>query len=225
MNKQKKKKRKIKYKNIFIFIFIAILLFICIYFVLDSKITNIYIKGNSFLTDQQIIDEAGLKNYPKISAVNTKKISKKLKENIYIENVNITHHHFFREITIEITENKPILYYAYDEVSLLADGREVKQSYTLPTLINQTPEDILKKLLKKLDELDGDILTRISEIRYAPTNVDEQLFYLTMDDGNDVYINFNSFSKLNNYIDIVRSFNNKKGTVHLDSGDYLEINK
>lgn len=105
----------------------------------------------------------------------------------------------------------------------MTNGEKVEEHYNLPILINQTPDEMLKKLLKNLDTLDKNVLDRISEIRYYPSNVDDELFYLTMNDGNYVYINFNSFSKLNNYVEIVQKFDNKKGIVHLDSGDYLEI--
>ncbi len=222
--KRKVKKRRIKYKNIFKFIVFLLLILVIVYFILNRKIKNIYIEGNSELTDQEIIDIAGLKNYPKMVSINPKKISSNLDSNIYIASSKIKLNHIKRQITIKISENKPILYYEYDGVYLLSDGSQVKdKKYNLPFLINQTPDEYLKKLLLALNKLDDGVLDRISEIRYYPSKVDQELFYLTMTDGNYVYINFNSFDKLNNYSDFVKSFDNKKGILHLDSGDYLEI--
>lgn len=221
----KKKKRHIKYKSVFLFITLLAILILSIFGISKLPITNIWIVGNNFLSDQEIIDLAGLHDYPKISSIHSEKIIKNLEKNVYLSEVKVKRNHFFREIKIIVKENIPVLYYAYDEKTLLVNGDEVTEQYDVPTLINQTPEDVLEELLKKVNDLDSDISSRISEIQYAPTNVDSELFYLTMDDGNTVYINFNSFSKLNDYIDIIRSFNNKKGILHLDSGDYLEIYK
>lgn len=217
------KKRKVKYKNIIIFIFIVVLGILCVFGIMNLKIKNIYISGNTILSDQQIIDLAGLHNYPSISATSSKDMKKKLESNVYVSSVKIKYRYILREIDIDINENSPLIYYEYEDAYLLANGEKVEEHYNLPILINQTPDDILTKLLANLNTLDKNVLNRISEIRYYPSNVDDELFYLTMNDGNYVYINFNSFSKLNNYVEIIQKFNNKKGIVHLDSGDYLEI--
>ena len=222
MAKSKKKKVRIKYGKIFIFLLFLSSIIFGTYKVITMKTTNIYINGNTIYNDQEIIDLAGLREYPRIITISNHKIEKKLKENIYIKDVIVTRTSFLRKINIEIIENKPILYYQYDNVYLLSDGEKTSDRFEVPILINQTPEDILKKLLKKINDVDDDVLCRISEIRYYPSNVDEELFYLTMNDGNYIYINIKNLKKLNNYIEIVRSFDNKKGIIHLDSGNYLE---
>lgn len=222
--KRKKVKRRIKYKNVFLVF--AFLLIICSvsYYILNLKIKNIYIEGNSELLDQEVIDVSGLHDYPKMITINSKKIEKKLSSSLFVNESKVKINYFKRSVTIKIKENKPILYYEYEEAYLLSNGEHVKdKKYNLPFLINQTPDEHLNRLLVKLNELDDGVLNRISEIRYYPSNVDEELFYLTMIDGNYVYINFNSFDKLNNYVDFVKSFDNKKGILHLDSGGYLEI--
>lgn len=221
---KKRRKKKIKYRNLIIIVVILLIIFLIIKGITNIKLKNIYIKGNNYLTDQQVIDIAGLKEYPKVIKLNKNKLISRLKENDYIEDVEIKFNNFKQEINIEIVENRPLVYYQYDESYLLTNASSVKNlNISLPVLINQTPDLILKKLLKKLESLDEDILYRISEIRYYPSKVDEELFYLIMNDGNYIYINFNSFDKLNNYIDIIKGFDNKKGILHLDSGDYLEI--
>ena len=44
-----------------------------------------------------------------------------------------------------------------------------------------------------------------------------------MNDGNYVYLTLNKFLKINSYLDIVKEFNNKKGILYLDSGEYFKI--
>ena len=217
-------KKKIKYKNIIIFIFIIVIISLSIYYILNLRIKNIYIKGNKEIIDQKVIDISELKNYPRIISLSKKTIQKKLTSNKYIENAKVNINYFNQSIEIEIEENIPVLYYSYDDTYLLSNGSSISdKKYNLPILINQTPDLILKKLLKKLSNIEKDSLDRISEIKYSPSTVDEELFFLTMSDGNYVYINFNSFNKLNNYIDYIKNFKKKKGILHLDSGDYLEV--
>ena len=225
MKNKKIKRRKIKYKNVTVLLtIVAILLSICL-FITNARVENIYIEGNSIISDQQIIDELGIRNYPKIIAINRKKMESNLNDNPYIEKVDIKYSNFMRVVSIKVKENRPLLYYQYEEKYLLSNGKRVKDKYSLPTLINQTPEDTLEKLLKRLNKLDENILGRISEIKYTPSKVNDNLFYLTMNDGNLVYVDFNTFNKLENYPDYIKGLDNKKGVLHLDSGDYLEIFK
>ena len=71
--------------------------------------------------------------------------------------------------------------------------------------------------------VDYDIVKRISEIKYDPNEVDEGRFFLTMNDGNRVYLTLNKFTKIDNYLDIIKEFDNKKGILYLDSGEYFEV--
>ena len=222
MAKSKKRKVRIKYGRIFLFILLVVGTIIGIYKVFNIRVTNIYVTGNTIYTDQEIIDLAGLHNYPRVIAIRNRKIESQLKQNKYIKDAYVSRTSFLQKVNIEITENKPLLYYQYDNVYLLSNYEKTSDRFEVPILINQTPEDILKKLLKKMSTIDEDVLYRISEIRYRPSNVDDELFYLTMNDGNYIYINIKNLKKLNNYIEIIRSFDNKKGIIHLDSGNYLE---
>ena len=66
-------------------------------------------------------------------------------------------------------------------------------------------------------------MLKISEIKYDPNDIDKERFYLTMNDGNYVYLTLNKFNKINSYLEIVKSFNDTKGILYLDSGEYFEI--
>ena len=54
-------------------------------------------------------------------------------------------------------------------------------------------------------------------------NQKQEKFLLLMNDGNSVYVDFKNFQKLNKYIDIIKSFGNKKGILNLDSGNNFEF--
>ena len=74
-----------------------------------------------------------------------------------------------------------------------------------------------------MSSIDYDIIKRISEIRYDPNEVDDGRFFLMMNDGNQVYLTLNKFTKIDNYLDIIKEFDNKKGILYLDSGEYFEV--
>ena len=68
-----------------------------------------------------------------------------------------------------------------------------------------------------------DVFERISSIKYDPNDVDSGRFLLSMRDGNYVYLSINKFTNINNYIKIIRKFENKKGILYLDSGEYFKV--
>ena len=70
---------------------------------------------------------------------------------------------------------------------------------------------------------DYEIVKRMSEIKYDPNEVDDERFLITMNDGNYVYLTLNKFNKINHYIEIIKEFNNKKGILYLDSGEYFKV--
>ena len=67
-----------------------------------------------------------------------------------------------------------------------------------------------------------DILKKMSEIKYDPDSIDEKRFLITMTDGNYVYLTINRFDAINNYILIIKNFENKKGILYLDAGNVFK---
>ena len=230
-NKERKEKVsniKDKYSNLNYkkTLVILVIIFIVLFFILklfNTKITNIEVKGNNILSDQEIIDLAGIRNYPNSLAHSSSSIKKKLKKNIYIDSVTVKKSNFLKKVTITVKENRALFYYAPENQTILSDGTHVLDTFNVPILVNQVPEDILEKFITKLSDVNDEIIIRINEIRYVPTDMDDNLFLLSMSDKNYIYVNNNTLSKLNDYLSMLKTFNNKKGILHLDSGDYFEI--
>ena len=93
----------------------------------------------------------------------------------------------------------------------------------IPTLLNTTPDEIMKTLANSLSTLDEGILYMINDIEYKPSYnkenqiIDEYRFLLSMNDKNMVYINAKRLKSLNKYLDIIAT--NKitsNGTLYLD---------
>ena len=219
---KKKVKRKLSIKKIIIFV---IILFLIIFLIklFNTNITNIYISGNTYLTDQEIIDITGLDNYPKSINKLSYNVEKKLKDNIYINNVIVTKNLMLNEIYIQIEENYPLFYYEPKEKTILYNGDEIKEILSSITVINSIPSEFFDELLNKLRKIDIDILNRISELEYKPNDLLKERFFLLMNDGNHVYITLDKFLTLNKYLDIIKEFDNKKGILYLDSGEYFDV--
>ena len=220
MKKRVKKRRKLKIGRILLAFFLLFLTIFVIYSILNLKITNIFISGNYYLSDQQIIDAASIGDYP--SVIKGVKQIKNLKDNIYIKDVRVK----VRKITqvyIEVTENRPLFYSIDMEKTVLLDGRTTSEKYPTPTLLNYVIDSVYPTFVEEMGKLDIDILNRISEIKYEPNDVDDNRFLLLMTDGNYVYINNSTFYKLSKYMEIIRNFPNKKGVLYLDYGNNFEI--
>lgn len=220
MKKRVKKRRRLKIGRILLAFFLLFLTIFVIYSILNLKITNIFISGNYYLSDQQIIDAASIGDYP--SVIKGVKQVKNLKDNIYIKDVRVK----VRKITqvyIEVTENRPLFYSIDMEKTVLLDGRTTSEKYPTPTLLNYVIDSVYPTFVEEIGKLDIDILNRISEIKYEPNDVDDNRFLLLMTDGNYVYINNSTFYKLSKYMEIIRNFPNKKGVLYLDYGNNFEI--
>ena len=222
-NKKVVKKRKLKKKAIFFSLILIAIISLSLYYIYNIRITNIYIIDNEILSDSEIIKIAQLENYPISMQNTTQDIKKRLEKNDYINKVKVKKEGLLKEVYIYIEENKPLFYYQLVNKTVLKDGKMVDEKYNLPVVTNEISDEIFKKFIDKINDIDKNVLEHISEIKYDPNEIDQERFYLSMNDGNYVYLTLNKFSKINNYLEIVKTFNNAKGILYLDSGEYFEI--
>ncbi|MBQ9072452.1 MAG: FtsQ-type POTRA domain-containing protein [Bacilli bacterium] len=220
--KKEVKKRKLNKKRFFIFLIILIIIVLLIYKLFNTNITNIYISGNSYLTDQEIIDMAGITKYPNSINNMSYSIKNRLEKNKYIYSAKVNKNLFLNKVYIEVKENYPLFYYQSEVKTILYNGDKVDDKFSTITVINKIPDTIYDKFLSKLKQVDNDILNRMSEIEYKPNDVDEERFFILMNDGNYVYLTLNKFLTINKYIEMIKSFDNQKGILYLDSGEYFD---
>ena len=220
------KKKKLRLLPFLIFIIvIAVIVFVCL-FVLDTKVKNIIITGNEVLSDDDIIELAGLTDYPSFYKTLNLTMKNNLKENPLIESVDINRS-FYHIIEIDVKEYE-ILYKRKDKGKyVLENKKEVtldkETPYTIPRLINTIPKKILDRFIKYYKRVDLSIREKISEIKYDPNEFDEERFLLYMDDGNSVYITITKFERLNYYNEVLPQLDGKKGYLYLDSGNHFQI--
>lgn len=221
-NVKHKKRIKVRYDRIFLCLFLLFLIGTICFSILNQPISNIYVTGNKLLSDQFIIDEAGLRNYPSTLTFSTMNIQKKLEHQELIAKARV-YRTGFRSIKIKVEEDTPVFYDKYNSKTVLSSGKKIKTVYEVPLLINYTPTKIYKQLIASLTMVTDDVFERISTIKYDPNEVDEGRFLVSMSDGNYVYLSINKFDQINNYIKIMSKFDHKKGILYLDSGEYFKV--
>lgn len=220
--KKTKKKYRLKFQGIVVIVLVLYIIITAIFSFLNKKITNIYVLNNSYLTDQRIIEIAGIEEYPSTITNTCSVIKKRLEKDTYINSANVYKKNI-TEVYIEVIENRPLFYKSSSNKTVLLNGVEVKDIYSVPTLINYVPDTIYNEFLKNMQSISTSIIDRISEIEYNPNEVDSERFLLTMNDNNYVYLTLYKFDRINNYVDIIRNFEGKKGILYLDSGTYFKV--
>jgi len=219
----KKRMRKINYKKIII-VFAIILFCGLIFFLYRSlKVKTVYVVGNNFLTESEILEETNLLEYPYLYQVSANDIKDKLTKNDLINHVKVSKS-ISGKVVIEIEENK-ILYQDTTGKYVLSNNNEISLENSIlgiPTMMNDCSE-VREKLVNKLLLIDSDIMKHISEIEYKPTELDKERFMFYMTDGNYVYITLSKISLINSYNEVYPTLEGKKGILYLDSGNHFEI--
>lgn len=208
-------------KLLLVLLIMYVIGFLC-YKVAISRITNIYIKNNNILTDQEVIDASGLRNYPSFILTTNYSIKNKLLKNDLVKKVKVKKG-LWGKVYIDIEEYNPL--FIYEDKVILDNKNEVDLDISLPILVNKVDDDILDKLISKYESINDEIKLMISEIRYDPNDIDKERFLFTMSDGNYVYITLYKLSSIDEYLKITSTLKDKKGILYLDSGNYFEVFK
>ena len=223
MGKKKVIKRKIKIVPVLLLLLIVFLIYLFYRIISGIKIQNIYVLNNHFLSDDYVIEQAGLTDYPSYFLNFSYKIKNKLESNDYIKSVKISKY-FYGVVEISIEENNVLFYREYDKKYVLEDRKEVDYlpyDFVATSLVNYIPDTIYNNFINKYIKLDLSIRNKISEIKYDPSEYDESRFMLYMIDGNYVYITLTKLDSLDYYNEIYPTLEGRKGILYLDSGNHF----
>ena len=223
---KKRVRRKFNLGKFILFILIIFIIYFGMKYLFSIKINNIIIVNNNYYSDEEIIEKAGIENYPEFITLSRKKIKNKLSTLDLIEDVEIKKEFGFI-LRITIKEKKILYHIRSNNEYRVSDNKNYSLDNVtgVPTLINYVPEEVEKKFVNKFKDIDSNIINMISEIEYNKTSYDSERFLLYMNDGNEVYITVTRTNLLNKYVEIVTKLDNKKGILYLDSGNYFEIKK
>ncbi|MBE6152354.1 MAG: FtsQ-type POTRA domain-containing protein [Firmicutes bacterium] len=217
-----KKRRRVKIGAVLVFLIILVLLLSLFFGILSKPITNIYISGNNYLSDQEVIELGALDNYPSAIKNLSLLIKKRLEKSDLIISAKVKKKGFTR-VYIEIEENRPLVFNSSINQTILLDGTTINEKMPSSTLVNYVPDTIYDSFINAIKGIENNVLERVSEILYNPNDVDAERFLLIMDDGNYVYLTLRKFDSINNYINIIKKFGDKKGILYLDSGEYFKV--
>lgn len=222
MNKKVKKKR-FNFKRFFIFLLFLVCIILSYIFLSKIKVKNILVINNKYVTDEQIIEAASLDNYPSFIKYNITKGKKSIKKITQIKDVSIKRKWGFK-IVINVEEHQVLFKERSTGDYITSDGTNLKESISeVPTLINFVSDDVKNKMIDKFSIINDDVLSKISEIEYAPNEYDTERFVFYMNDSNMVYVSLNKIKEFNKYNKIKDQIGTNKGILYLDSGNYFEI--
>lgn len=218
---QKKKKKRLRIgRLLFLILLIGAVSFAFVKYV-RIPIRNINISGNSILTDQEIIDIAKLDNYPSYFEVLSYSVKRRLAKNEYINSVKVRKG--LLNVIIKVEENK-VLYIDQKtgEKVMLNTKINDDKIICVPFLTSSLPSGKEEEFKKAMNKIDSSVLCKMSEIKHDPNDIDEDRYYVNMNDGNGVYLTINKFKKINKYDSILESIGKENGVLYLDYGDYFK---
>ncbi len=224
MAKKLVKRKKFKVFHFLIFLFIIGILVFLIYLLLNSKIRNINVYGNKYLSDEEILEQADLTDYPSFFRTFSYQIKQKLQKLPMVKTVTIKKS-FFHVFNIYVDEYPIILKNGTTNQYILASGEELELTgeYRVPKLLNTVSKEKYDDFIEEVANIKASILGEISEMKYVPNEYDKDRFLLYMNDGNSVYLTLTKFEMINYYHKVLPQLEGRKGILYLDSGNHFKI--
>lgn len=221
---KKVKRKKLNIKRLILLLLILYLIIMICYAIISMPIKNIYIRNTRLIKDNEIIEIAGIKNYPGIFKISSKKMEDKIRTLDLVNDVKVKKS-IWGKVIITIEEAKPLFYNRTVEKVVLSNKKEVSSSSKylgIPTLVNRVPSDLLETFIKSFCNIETDIIGMINEIEYNPDIagdivIDSNRFLLRMNDSNIVYVNTLNMKRLNDYKQVMGTIGDARGTLYLDS--------
>ncbi len=224
MAKKIVKRKKLRVFRLLLLLFVIAIISFFVYLYVTTNTQNIIIKGNNYISDEEVLQETDLKNYPSFILTMPSKIQKKLAKNQYIKSVKVRRkfYHTFEIIIKEydvLFKNDTLNKYVLDNKQEITSDLE----FRVPRLVNYTPDKKYSSLIENMKSVDKSILGKISEISYQPNEFDKDRFLLLMDDGNSVYLTLTKFEMINYYNEVLGQLEGRRGILYLDSGNHFKI--
>ena len=219
--KKKKKKKRLRVKSVLKILFLVPIIAI-IYFISKIPVRNFYVNNNTYLSDEQVLNELKLDKKSSFLLTNHIILNKNIEKSKYIKEVRFSRN-LSLEVTLDVSLYRRLFYDNEKNKVILENGTEIDyERDDLPVLINKIEDSkIYESLVNKMMKIDDNTLNIISEISYTPNDIDKERFLFSMNDGNYVYVTLTKLKNINEYKNIIDSVENKKGILYLDYGNYF----
>jgi cell division protein FtsQ len=225
--KKKANRRLVFYLSIF-FLLISIIAYLQSPL---SEVKTITIKGNTFLSDNEIEELSGLTTNTNIWSLNKKAIREEIAANPIVDSVEVSRQ-LPRTVKIEIKELSRVGYVTQESSyypvlgngTVLNDAGQKLSNGDAPLLLDFKEEEYLHRMTAELEKLPTSILKLISEIYWVPTDENKNKIILYMNDGFMVDGTIRDFAeKMSVYPSIVSQIEEgSKGIIHIGVGAYFE---
>ncbi|MGM8364219.1 cell division protein FtsQ/DivIB [Virgibacillus sp. W0181] len=224
--KKKANRRLIFYLSIF-FILISIIVYLQSPL---SHIKQIQVKGNEFVSKDEVIASSKLTTKTNIWTIDRSKIEKEIGQNDVIKSVEVMRKLPWT-VEIQLHEHGHIGYIKEKGLyhPVLENGEALKSTSKsvigdAPLLSDFNDKKFLLQLAKELNQLPDSIIRLISEISWQPTEKNKNKIILYMNDGYTVDGTIRDFAnKMKAYPSIVAQLEpGEEGIIHIGVGSYFE---
>lgn len=226
------RKQRSNRRLIFYLSFFFILLAAVVYFQSPlSYIKMVEVVGNSYISEELIIDRSQIDGETSYWGINYKNIENDIKSLTEIKDVIVTRK-FPNTILIEVKEYSRVAYLVinghYYPILETGEILEAMPSNYFPNdapfLMDWNTDNELAEMAAELSKLPESIINRISEIYYTPVEADPLRITLFMNDGFKVSSSIRHFSnRIQPYPTIVKELDpNVRGIIHMKMNPYFE---
>jgi cell division protein FtsQ len=231
--KEYRKKKANRRLILLLFLFFLSVLSVVYFLSPISHVKEITVSGNHVLKTKDIIKWSAIENGMSIWELNKDDVKKRLKKIPEIKS-SVVKIQFPNRVHIRIKEMRQIGYLADGDSfePVLENGHVIKEKAIkipkeAPILFDFKKDNILKEMVKSLNELPVGIVNSISEIHYTPKKTDPYHITLYMNDGYEVRATLGTFSKkMVYYPSIVSQLDPKvKGVIDLEVGSFFQSYK
>lgn len=231
---KKKRRRRTNTKFVVMISLFLVLLFLLLYFQSSySDIQKITVHGAKLVKEDYYIEKSGLQIGDSMWGFKVFDIEKKLQED-WVKDVTVKRK-WLTTVEIQVKEYRKVAYIFEDHhfYPILENGVVYKSSEKIdptidaPIFLNFDDEELRKKVLKELAELDDEVLALISQINLNATESDPYSITLFMNDGFEVRAEINTLAeKMKYYPAIVAQIENAeengKGIIDIEVGSYFK---
>ncbi len=215
---KKGKRRKIKVRLIVTLAFMLLIAIIVGVMTLDMfKLKTVNIDGNTFLTDEDIIEVANIHEGSSIVVALLTEVEQNTESHEIVKNARVEYDGI-NTVNI-VVEEEPILFCVPEGV-YLASGIFVETDTFSPVVDFENfsevekQDEVLEELARLL-ETNPEVFEFISQISFAPDSVTEDRIMFVMRDSNIVYVSTDQISdKMSKYFEVVDSIYSELGKVN-----------
>lgn len=229
---KKQRQKKLIARLIALILLFSFAILVVVYFISPlSKVDMLSVSGTKEVADQEIIDVSQIKSGDNLWKVffERKEISKNLLSELpQVKSMKISFDGL-NDYIIKIEEYQTVAYLAEENkyYNILENGKIVNESRKVsignPPIFKSFEENkALKAMIEQYKLLNENIQNSISEVEYTPSEIDDYLIKLYMNDGNEVVASIPSFAeKMIYYPDMVKKIGDQKGTFNIEVGAYF----